>query len=278
MFKEYNELLKEFDAGFTGYYNSGKFNEILNYSIENGKRIRPLVLVKTYEMIAGKEYNQTVLNYAYALEMIHNYSLVHDDLPSMDDDDYRRGLLTTHKKYGEAMAILAGDSLLNTAFDIMYDEITKSGDYEQMKQRASAAKSISNQAGLNGMIGGQVLDVTNAPKTLEQVEEMYLKKTCGLIIGATVSAAYLAGGEKKDVENMYEFGKNLGLAFQLQDDLLDYEEDKKINKLTYITLSSLEATKDAINDYSDKALSILEQYEENNFLKTLVLRLINREK
>lgn len=278
MFKEYNELLKEFDASFTGYYDSGKFNEVLNYSIENGKRIRPLVLLKTYEMISNKKYDESILDYAIALEMIHNYSLVHDDLPSMDDDDYRRGILTTHKKYGEAMAILAGDSLLNKAYELMYDRIEDSKDYEEMKLRAGAAKSISNQAGLNGMIGGQVLDVTNSPKTLEEVEEMYLKKTCGLIIGATVSAAYLAGGEKKDVDNMYEFGKYLGLAFQLQDDLLDYEEDKKINKLTYITLSSLEETKQAINDYSDKALSILEQYEDNNFLKTLVLRLINREK
>lgn len=278
MFDAYNKTKDDFNKNFLDFFKAeDMFSEALNYSIAEGKRIRSVILLETFKMLSNNNYDSRVLNFAISLELIHNYSLVHDDLPAMDDDDYRRNRLTVHKKYREDIAILVGDGLLNQSFNLMIDEVIKSSDYKSMNESAQAAKIISNMAGIGGMISGQVIDVLEASKSSDDIFDMYEKKTCGLIIAATVAAAHLASCDDKTIKEMYELGKFIGLCFQLQDDLLDFENDQKIGKITYITYNGINETKKEIDELTDKAINILKKYKNSEFLTQLVKSLVKRE-
>lgn len=278
MFEKYNEALSQFNMSIKGYFNeNNKFLESLNYSIDDGKRIRPIILQEVFKMLSGHEVTKTVLDFSIALEFIHSYSLVHDDLPDMDNSDYRRDRLTVHKKFGPDIAILSGDALLNKAYELMLINIVNQEDFENLRFASKAAYTIAQKSGLEGMIKGQVLDVLELSKSKHDIIDMYIGKTCGLIMAATEAGAYLAKQDDRVVKDMSDLGKYIGLAFQLQDDLLDKEDDESIGKNTYITMSSVEETKKKIKEYSDLAIQILNKYQASDFLKNLVNELINRE-
>lgn len=277
MFKEYDVKKDKFDNLIRNYFEEKNIlNEALNYAIYEGKRVRPIILLEIYKMLSGNDWNKTSINLAIALEFIHNYSLVHDDLPAMDNDDYRRGRETVHKKYREDLAILAGDGLLNSAYELMLNEIVSAQNIDEVKNVAKASKSIAIESGINGMIKGQIIDVFEVSKSREDILEMYTGKTCGLIIAATTAAAYLSGMSNEIIKEMHDLGLYIGLAFQLQDDLLDIEQDDDINKLTYITFSDVDETKEKIDYYTEKANEILNKYDNNDFMLDLTNYLVKR--
>ncbi len=249
-------------------------DEASNYALLNGgKRLRPILLIEFAKLF--NDIDETVYEFATSLELIHNYSLVHDDLPSMDDDDYRRGNLTVHKKFGEDIAILSGDNLLNKSYEILFDGFKYSKSKEDY---IKACEYLALQSGSSGMIGGQILDISNDLTNEEKIVEMYIKKTCGLIKSACKCGAILSGANDRFIDLSEEFGEALGLAFQIQDDILDYEQDLKINKKTMANISSMEIAIEKLNYYSEKSLEIIEEFPGNTrFLKELVKYLINRE-
>ena len=254
--------------------------ESINYSIfTGGKRLRPILLLKTYELF-GDNYEDAIA-FALAIEMIHTYSLIHDDLPSMDDDDFRRGKLTNHKVYGEAMAILSGDGLLNLAFETMLKyTLENSTDIEDYKKNTRAMKEVAKYAGVHGMIGGQVVDLISNDISINEHKLIYMyeKKTAGLIQASVVSGAILGGATEEEIEKIRDFGFNLGLAYQIKDDILDVDEDSKIGKLTYATYLGSEKAEIKINEFSQKAIKSLMKIKNRNinFLKELTNFLICR--
>ena len=277
MFQEYNKIYDEFNNYLIDYFEpTNKFNEALNYAIKEGKRIRPIILLETYKMLSGKEISDRELEFAIALEFIHNYSLIHDDLPAMDDDDFRRDRPTLHKKYREDIAILAGDGLLNKAYELMLKQTILSNNYETTNQALKASEAIASNAGIKGMIGGQVIDVLEISNSKEDILDMYKGKTCGLIIAATVAGAYLAGSGDSVISDMNKLGLVIGLAFQLQDDLLDIDEDKKIDKLTYISFTDESQTRNKIDEMTNEAIEILSKYKDNKFMTQLLNYLVKR--
>jgi len=272
-----NELNNIF-KGKTGYQD--RIFESMKYSLlAGGKRIRPILMLKTFQ-IFDDDYLR-FMPYALAIEMIHTYSLIHDDLPAMDDDDFRRGRLTNHKVYGEAIAILSGDGLLNYAFETMSDFALKNSiTIEDYRRNIWAIREISNYSGVFGMIGGQVVDLLSNEINMDnnKLRFMYECKTSALIQASTVSGAILGGGSDEDVERMRNFGLYLGLAYQIRDDLLDIDKDKEISKVTYLTFNDIEEAKEEIKSLSNKAVEILDYYDESKvkFLKNLTNGLINR--
>ena len=224
-----------------------------------------------------------------ALECIHSYSLVHDDLPAMDNDDYRRGRLTTHKVFGEDFGILAGDGLLNLAYEIMADAIVSGeGDIEA---KAKAMEVIARKAGIKGMVGGQAVDVELTGRTLseEQLDFIFRLKTGALIEAAFLAGAYLAGCDDETADKLCRAASLIGFAFQIRDDILDVtsslEElgkpvfsDEKNNKTTYVTLYGMEKAEADVESMSDEALDIIKSVGKNEFLEELVLNLIHRNK
>ena len=276
MFKLYDEKKLEFEKKFRNYFENDELGLILNYSIESGKRIRPLILIETFKMLKNnlfseKEYNE-VLGFAISLEMIHNYSLIHDDLPSMDNDNYRRGRETTHYKFGEDMGILAGDSLLNYAYENIFNILSENNSINNI----NAAKYLSECAGYQGMINGQVLDIKDKINDIDDLIEMYKNKTCKLIMAATKIPGYISNLDNDTLEELELLGFYIGMSFQIQDDLLDMEQDDKINKVTYISFSGKDKAYYDMIDYSKKALKILSKYKYNDFLVNLIEKLINR--
>ena len=224
----------------------------MNYSVKaGGKRLRPMLMAETYEMFGGAD-SSVIEPFMAAIEMIHTYSLIHDDLPALDNDDYRRGQKTCHIVYGEDMAILAGDALLNYAYEVA----TKAFDLaekDQIMNVVEAIKILASKPGIYGMIGGQVADVEleGTPLSMEQILFIHKNKTSALIEACMMIGAVLAGASKEDVLKMEECGEYIGLAFQIQDDILDLtgdeEEigkpvgsDEKNHKTTYVTLKGLE--------------------------------------
>lgn len=258
-----------------------KVIEAMEYSIfSGGKRLRPIMTLKSCEIFKG-DYEDGI-PYAIAIEMIHTYSLIHDDLPSMDDDDFRRGKPTSHKVYGEAMAILAGDGLLNLAFESVLDFISKEAkDIEEYKRYIRALKEIGNYSGINGMIGGQVVDLQGRHDTMtkDKLNFMYRTKTAALIEAALVSGAIIGNGNDSEIEIMREFGYNLGMAYQIRDDILDFEEDKAIDKLTYLTFYDMEKAKAKVREYSENGIKILNKLKgkDINFFAQLTKELIIRD-
>lgn len=248
----------------------GSFYALMN----NGKRFRPILFIEFYSLF--KEVDESCMDFAYAIELIHNYSLVHDDLPCMDDDDMRRGKPTVHKKYGEDMGILIGDGLLNKSMEKILLAISNSDNKEDF---VKASKYLYSQSGYEGMIYGQVLDIQNKLETKSDFFDMYDKKTCGLIKAACKCAAITAGATKQEIELSEKFGYNFGLAFQLRDDMLDFEEDLEAKKLTYATLikEKEEMTK-LIKEHSNNAMNCLKSLnKDTKFLEELTNNFINRD-
>lgn len=264
--------------------------DAMEYSVfAGGKRLRPMLMQASYQMFASEE--STLLHaFMAALEMIHTYSLVHDDLPAMDNDEYRRGKKTTHAVYGEAMGILAGDALLNYAYETVASAMLKApGDMRGIR----AFAVLSQKAGIYGMIGGQVVDVesekTGTTIDKNRLDFIYRLKTGALIEASLMIGAILAGADEVSVARMEEAGTKLGLAFQIQDDILDVEgsfeqlgkpigSDAANEKATYITYEGMEKAKKEVQRYSKEAVQILDGFAgEHTFLHDLFLYLIHRE-
>jgi len=258
--------------------------DAMNYSLfAGGKRLRPVIMLLVSDMLLGDE--NEVLPFACAMEMIHTYSLIHDDLPAMDNDDLRRGKPTNHKVYGEAIAILAGDSLLNKAF-----EITSQHKYKNPDRALSAIAALSNSSGTEGMIGGQTVDIQSEGKKISEDELLYLHtlKTGAIIRSSGVIGAIMSGASQEQIKAIDDFCKNLGIAFQIQDDLLDVtgneEElgkpigsDNESEKTTFVSLFGIEGTKKAVLDYTKKAISSLDIFgKKADTLIELANYLINR--
>ncbi len=256
-----------------------KLIDSMEYSLfTGGKRLRPIYGIKTYQVFSNDI--EKYLPFASAIEMIHTYSLIHDDLPAMDDDDYRRGKKTNHLVYGEDIAILAGDALLNLAFETLLASKVDDLSLEELQRKTKAAYEISRYAGSQGMIGGQVIDLAEDMNTMDEDKllHMYKCKTAGLFQAAIVSAAILAGASQEEVEIMREFSYYLGLSYQIQDDILDIKEDKAIDKVTYLSYYDIDRAKKDMDEYVDKALSLLKELDKDTlFLEKLTRNLIDRE-
>ena len=265
-----------------------KIYEAMRYSLlAGGKRIRPVIMLAVCEMLQG-DVNEAI-PFACAIEMIHTYSLIHDDLPSMDDDDYRRGRLTNHKVYGEAIAVLAGDALLNKAHEILLDAIAQAKD--NMQRKACAARVISASAGTEGMIGGQVVDLESEGKQISEELLLYMhkNKTGALLKAPAMAAAELCGASEEEKQCISGFAEKLGIAFQIRDDILDVEgsldsmgkqagPDEKKGKSTYVSLYGLEEAKIRLTEVSDQAVDCLKSFGDRaKLLKSLVERLAIRE-
>ena len=263
--------------------------EAMNYSVlAGGKRLRPLLIWEAYRALGGTN-KALVEPFMAAMEMIHTYSLVHDDLPAMDDDEYRRGKKTTHAKYGEAMGILAGDGLLNYAFETAVKAFDSK---EEPMKIAEALKILAKKPGIHGMLGGQTVDVEvcDKPVTEEVLTFIHELKTGALIEGSLMIGASLAGAGAEVITKMERIGKLVGVAFQIQDDVLDVtstmevlgkpiHSDEKNHKTTYVTLKGLDGAKQAVEAYSKEAVELLQSISGDCvFLEQLILWLIQREK
>lgn len=245
--------------------------DIARYAVLNGgKRIRPILLMETFQ-IFKKNNDKEALPFAIAIELIHNYSLIHDDLPCMDDDDYRRGQFTVHKKYGEANGVLAGDLLLNLAYEIIAKELF----CFSMKNKIKAFQIIAKAAGIAGMVGGQFLDINKNVDTYEELEMIYHKKTGALIQAAVLAGAYLGGANESDIKKMEKFGQCLGMAFQLRDDMLDWKTGDKLNADLFL---SKEKCEKLVEKYSKTAIESIFSLENKkiSFLHKFTEFLINR--
>lgn len=261
--------------------------EAMNYSIlEGGKRLRPMLMQETYRLFGGE--GDAIEPFMAAQEMIHTYSLVHDDLPAMDNDEYRRGKKTTWAVYGEDMAVLAGDGLLNYAFETALKAFGKA---DALKV-AECLKVLAGKAGIYGMIGGQVVDVMSEEKKIDMETLLFIhrNKTSALIQSSMMIGAIMAGADREEVDKIEKIGEDIGLAFQIQDDILDVtsslevlgkpvHSDEKNEKTTYLTLEGLEKSKKDVEKISRRAIEGLQSFEQKNpFLTELVEMLIHREK
>ena len=267
--------------------------EAMEYSVHSpGKRIRPILMMETFRMFGGT--SKVIEPFMSALEYIHSYSLVHDDLPAMDNDDYRRGQLTTHKKYGEGMGILAGDALLNYAYEVAASAFDMIYEAEEVNPYnvAKALQVLSKKAGIYGMVGGQVVDVENEGKDidLDTIDFIYRLKTGALLECAMMIGAILANASENDIKKVEKIAEKVGIAFQIQDDILDITSttevlgkpvgsDEKNQKQTYAVKVGLEAAKKEVEQLTKDAIAYLDDLEyKNEFLKELLLWMIHREK
>ncbi len=262
--------------------------EAMNYSMcAGGKRLRPILLLETCRLFGGDE--ALAEPFMAAIEMIHTHSLIHDDLPAIDNDDYRRGRLTTHKVYGEAMGVLSGVCLLNYAYETMFRAFSMApGDGRVLK----AVKIMAEKTGICGMLGGQSVDVENdgKPITKDMLDYIYQHKTSALIEAAMMAGAVLAGADERQTSLVEEAALNIGLAFQIRDDILDVtstsqelgkpvRSDEKNNKVTYVTLFGIEEASRQVAGLSEKALSALSGlHKKNEFLTDLIREMVSRRK
>ncbi len=293
--QEIETVLKKYLPEETGYQKT--VLGAMNYSmLAGGKRLRPMLMQETYRMCGGK--GSVVEPFMAAMEMIHTYSLVHDDLPAMDNDEYRRGRKTTHVVYGEGMAVLAGDALLNYAFETALkafasckvDEIPLIDRYMAV---AEALSVLAKKAGIYGMIGGQTADIeaeNSDSVNEEQLLFIHKHKTAALIEASMMVGAILAGADKETVNKLEICAQNIGVAFQIQDDILDITGDEaalgkpigsdaKNHKQTYVTLRGLETAKADVEKLSAEAVSILQGVPgDSSFLEELTTYLIHRNK
>ena len=285
--QDIERVLVEYLPEQTGYQKL--IMEAMEYSVmAGGKRLRPMLMKETYELLGGTE--NIVEPFMAAIEMIHTYSLVHDDLPAMDNDDYRRGRKTTHVVYGEAMGILAGDALLNFAFETAAKAFTMFP--EKSLEIGKAIQILAGKAGIYGMIGGQVVDVESAGTSIskEVLDFIYELKTSALIESSMMIGAVLAGADDAALQKIETIAKNVGIAFQIQDDILDVTSstevlgkpvlsDEKNEKTTYVTLVGVEQAKKYVEQISNEAIELLGEFEvKNPFLEELLRELIHREK
>lgn len=295
---DWNTRFRDVEAGFEPYLPKAEgyaetVLEAMNYSVRaGGKRLRPLFMYEAYRMLGGGD-ESAVRPFMMAMEMIHTYSLVHDDLPAMDDDDYRRGQLTTHKKYGEAMGILTGDALLNAAFETAFLSFDSDTPPERIGQ---ALKVLGHKAGIYGMVGGQVVDVENNGRFVEEDMLLYVykNKTAALIEASLMIGAILAGAGDGVVQALEEAGTQIGIAFQIQDDVLDrtgkeevigkpVHSDEKNEKSTYVAIHGLDKSREKVKECTERGVARLmsiavRREEEKIFLQDLMLSLVEREK
>ena len=287
---KFNEMKKEINEFLVAYFsNKGTYNKVIydsaSYSLNiGGKRIRPILMLLTYSMY--KDNWRDILEFSSAIEMIHTYSLIHDDLPCMDNDDLRRGKPTNHKVYGENIAVLAGDTLLNEAMNLMMKFSLKNG-----KKSLIASEMIASAAGPEGMIGGQVVDIINEGKkiTEDELKYMHMKKTGALIKVSIVSGAILGEAPEDDIIKLEKFGENLGLAFQIKDDILDVIgsteklgknvlSDEESNKTNFITMHGLEYCIKECERLTKESIEILDSLSvDTRDLKVLTKELLDRE-
>ncbi len=284
-------IIKEYLPKEEGYQKT--VLAAMNYSVlAGGKRLRPMLMEESFRLFGGR--GKVIEPFMAALEMIHNYSLVHDDLPAMDNDEYRRGRKTTWTVYGDGMAVLAGDGLLNLAFETAAGAFDYAEDFESAGRIARALQILSKQSGVYGMIGGQTADIEAEDNESLMTEELLLfiheNKTAALIKAALMIGAVLAGADDEAVAKMEKAAYDIGVAFQIKDDILDVTgttevlgkpvgSDEKNHKLTYVTLNGVEASAKEVERLSAEAMEILDSFESHNgFLTELVRSLIDREK
>ena len=283
---EIEEMFRSFLPAEEGFART--MSQAMNYSmLAGGKRLRPMLIQETYRLFGGTE--KVAEPFMAGMEMIHTHSLIHDDLPALDNDDYRRGRLTTHKVYGEAMGVLSGVALLNYAYETMLQAFSLTEDQDRV---ICALKVMAEKTGIHGMLGGQSVDVENDGKPLEKemLDYIYRNKTSALIEASMMTGAILAGADEQQVAVVEEAAENIGLAFQIQDDILDVtstdeelgkpvHSDEKNNKVTYVTLFGIEEASRQVELLSGKAIKLLKSLNKNNeFLYLLIEKLINRRK
>lgn len=259
----------------------------MKYSLmAGGKRLRPVLALAVCEMLRGDR--NEVLPYACAIEMIHTYSLIHDDLPAMDNDDYRRGIPTNHKVFGDALAILAGDALLNKAFELMLSHTVTNTD--MLKVKLEAMQVIAQSAGAEGMIRGQVVDLESEGSAIpkETLEFMHRCKTGALIKAPVLASALLGGASENEYKQLLKYAENIGLAFQIKDDIMDVTgsmdqmgkaagSDAASNKSTYVTLFGLDEAQELLNRAVNTAVNALDCFgEKAEFLKALAIFIKDR--
>ena len=284
-------ILREYLPEANGYQSV--IMEAMEYSLmAGGKRLRPMLMMETYRLFGGE--TEVIYPFMAAMEMIHTYSLVHDDLPAMDNDEYRRGRKTTHIVYGEDMGILAGDALLNYAFE------TACKAFEQFPEESlrigQALRVLARKAGIYGMIGGQVVDVKESGHQIDEevLDFIFRLKTGALIESAMMVGAILAGASKEDVKSMQKVAGKIGMAFQIQDDILDVtsttdelgkpvHSDEKNEKSTYPVLHGMEESRKKVAEYTDAGIAALDgitaaDEEHKSFLRELLMSLVEREK
>ena len=280
--------------------------QAMNYSMcAGGKRLRPILLLETLRLFGGDE--KLAEPFMAGIEMIHTHSLIHDDLPAIDNDDYRRGRLTTHKVYGEAMGVLSGVTLLNYAYETMFRAFELTDDKDRVIR---AVRIMAEKTGIYGMLGGQSVDVENDGKPLEKdlLDYIYEHKTSALIEASMMAGAVLAGADKEQTSMIEQAASDIGLAFQIQDDILDVtgsfeklgfqiqddildvtstsqelgkpvHSDEKNNKVTYVTLFGVQKASEQVRELSEKALAVLDRlYNKNEFLTELVMEMATRRK
>lgn len=282
--QEVQEIIYSYLPGEDGYQKT--LLEAVNYSMTaGGKRLRPLLMQETYRLFGGT--GEVVRPFMAAMEMIHTHSLIHDDLPAMDNDEYRRGRKTTHVVYGEAMAILAGDGLLNYA----YETACRAFAMESGNERIGRAMALlAEKTGLHGMIGGQSVDVESVGQPLSEgkLDFIYRLKTSALLEGSMMIGAVLAGADDAQVEVIRQVASDVGLAFQIQDDILDVtssqqelgkpvNSDERNNKTTYVTVRGLAQAKEDVAQISERAVRALDSLAVKNvFLEELIRALVTR--
>lgn len=243
--------------------------EYITYTLlPGGKYLRSTLCLITYNMYS--ENINEALNLACSIELIHNYSLVHDDLPCMDDDDYRRGKLAAHKKYGEANAVLIGDGLLNSAYELAINDIISSGNSKDRKLKA--LEIIARKAGISGMIYGQILDIRDDVSTIDDISYMYARKTGDLIIAAVLSGAIMGGANEDELEILNSFANSLGIFFQIRDDIGDYDEDNAIGKQTMISGKTKDEAIEIMDKHVDDCLIQLKTLEDKYARDTSYLK------
>lgn len=261
-----------------------ELQETMKYSsLAPGKRLRPALLINACEICGGKA--EDAIPFACAMEFIHTYSLIHDDLPALDNDDMRRGRPTLHKKYDEARAILTGDALLSYAFEIALDAADN-------MNKVKAAREIAVAAGATKMVAGQWVDVTLNGKVVDEktMEYIHLNKTAAMIIGATRAGAFVAGADEEKIEALSVYARAIGYTFQIIDDVLDVEGDSESlgknvgsdaanNKMTFVTLFGVDGAKEQAKKYTEQAIKSLDAFgEKAEFMRHLAQYLLNRKK
>lgn len=282
-----DDLLFLLLPGKSGYQH--QIMETMNYSVmAGGKRIRPIMMYEAFRLCGGN--GPVIEKFMAAIEMIHTYSLVHDDLPALDNDEYRRGKKTTHAEYGEALGVLTGDALLNYAYETACRAFTIPG--VDVNRVAKALAVLTEKAGVYGMVGGQVIDIQNDGEAIteEKLKFTYVLKTAALIEGALAIGGILAGATQEQVDKLQIIGRKVGTAYQIQDDILDVtstdevlgkpvNSDEKNKKVTYVTLKGMDAAQAEVKRLIDEAITLLKTFEpEDEFLELMLLSMVNRVK
>lgn len=281
--QEIEKIIKSYLPEENGYQKT--VLQAMNYSmLAGGKRLRPMLMQETYRMFGGN--GREIEPFMAAIEMIHTYSLVHDDLPAMDNDEYRRGRKTTHIVYGEAMAILAGDGLLTYAFETAAKAFSMGGS-QKTALVGRAIGILAQKAGIDGMLGGQCVDVeAEDPKVqidMDRLLYIHDKKTAAMIQSSMMIGAVLAGAGEDDIASLEKIGYLVGLAFQIRDDILDIEgtqeelgkpigSDAKNHKATYVSLAGMEKAKKDVEDFSAQAIDMVQNLSSKSFFLTDMIR------